>query len=46
MNKNNETELQVFSVEELESRFEMEAIIDDGATDTSDDGKCTCSLEW
>jgi hypothetical protein len=47
MNKDNEKAQEVFSVEELESRFEMEAIVDNGGVGESDiTGTCTCTLNF
>tara|TARA_Y100000034_G_scaffold90968_1_gene109668 strand:+ start:504 stop:644 length:141 start_codon:yes stop_codon:yes gene_type:complete len=41
---NKEIQLDTYSVEELEARFEMEAIVDDGGADT--DGSCECKITW
>jgi len=45
MNNLNEMNNEVFTSEELEARFEMEAIVDGGDENTPD-GSCTCRVEW
>mgnify|MGYP006134336465 CR=1 FL=1 len=44
-NKELHNELQdEYSVEALEARFEMEAVVDGGGEET--DGSCECKITW
>jgi len=44
MNNDNNALDSEYTVEALEARFEMEAVVDDGGAET--DGSCECKVEW
>tara|TARA_R110002111_G_scaffold103924_1_gene161284 strand:- start:60 stop:194 length:135 start_codon:yes stop_codon:yes gene_type:complete len=44
MNLDNNEINNEYTVEALEARFEMEAVVDDGGADT--DGSCECKVTW